>query len=175
MELADDGRLGLEVHGGVGIAPAAEHAQTLELVLLGFDPLAGEGAALGAEFLKRNLVLALAAAAVLLLDLPLDRQAVTVPAGDVVHVETEQEAAPDHEVLEDLVQRVADVDGPVGVGGAVMQHIEGGAGRLTGLAHGGEQVVPPPALQDLGLELGQATPHGEFGLRQEDGQAVVPA
>jgi hypothetical protein len=41
----------------------------------------GIGAAFGAEFLDRNLILVELLLAVLLLDLPLDRQAVAIPAG----------------------------------------------------------------------------------------------
>ncbi len=175
VELADDRRLGGEIHGGVWRAPASQHAQALELGLLLLDPLAGEGAALGAEFRQRDLVLALAPAAVLLLDLPLDRQAMAVPARRVVDVEAQQEPAPDHEILEDLVERVADVDGAVGVGRPVMQHEQRRAGGLASGADGGEEVVLVPALQDLGLELGQARAHGERGLGQEDGVAVVAA
>ena len=106
------------------MVPIAQHAQALELGALQVDPLAGEGAAAGAELGHRDLVLALALGADLLLDLPFDGQAVAVPAGRIVHVVAQGETGADDEVLEDLVQGVADVDGAVGVGRAVMQHIE---------------------------------------------------
>ena len=59
--------------------------------------------------------------AVLLLDLPLDRQAVAVPAGDVVGVVAGHLARAVDDVLVDLVQRGADMDVAVRVGRAVMQ------------------------------------------------------
>ena len=84
--------------------------------------LVGVFAAAGAELGLGDLVLAPALGAQLFLDLPLDRQAVAVPAGHVVDVVAEQEARADDEVLQGLLQRVADVDGAVGVGRAVVQH-----------------------------------------------------
>ncbi len=54
-------------------------------------------------------------------DLVLDRQAVAVPARHVGRVEAGQRLRADDDVLEDLVDRVADVDVAVGVGRAVVQ------------------------------------------------------
>ena len=51
----------------------------------------------------------------------LDRQAVAVPAGHVGRVEARHRLGLDHDVLQDLVDRVADVDVAVGVGRAVVQ------------------------------------------------------
>ncbi len=97
-----------------------------------------------------------------------------VPAGFIVHVEAQQEAAADNEVLQDLVQGVPDVDRAIGVGGPVVQHEQRRSGRLSRLTDPMEQVVAPPAIQDLRLKLGQAGAHGEWRLRQEDGGAIVP-
>jgi hypothetical protein len=176
VELGDDRGLGRVVHGGVAVPPVAEDAQALELDLLGLDPAASIFAAAGAEFLGRDLVLAAALGAELFLDLPLDRQAVTVPAGHVVDVVAQGEARADHEVLQRLVQGVADVDRAIGVGRAVVQHEQRGA---VGLALGADRAVQAlvgeggPALQDLGLLLGQATAHWERGVGKEDGFAIV--
>ena len=71
--------------------------------------------------IDRHRVLVLALGAVLLLDLPLDRQAVAVPARHVVGVVAEHLLAARHHVLEDLVERVPDMDVAVGVGRAVVQ------------------------------------------------------
>ena len=60
--------------------PVAENTEPLELLGLDIEPVGGEVAALLAELLDRNLVLVLALLAVLLLDLPFDGKAVTVPA-----------------------------------------------------------------------------------------------
>src|SRR3546814_5657263 len=63
--------------------PVAADAEALQLLALDVDPMLGVGAAFGAEFLDRNLVLVQLLLAILLLDLPLDGQAVAVPAGDI--------------------------------------------------------------------------------------------
>ncbi len=67
-------------------------------------------------------------AAELLVDLDLDGQAVAVPAGDVGGVEAGHGLGLDDEVLDALVERVAEVDGTVGVGRAVVQDVLGRAG-----------------------------------------------
>ncbi len=173
VEFRDDGRLGREVHGGVAVGEVAGDAQTQELVALQVDVLAGVFAAGGAELFLRDLVLAAPLGAELLLDLPLDRQAVAIPAGDVVDVIAQQEARTDHEVLQRLVQGVADVDVAIGVGRAVVQHIER---RLLGLTHSAQVAVQvAPLGQDFRLLLRQPAPHGEGGLGQEDGVAIVAA
>ena len=83
-DFARNRRLGPVRHGGVVIVPVAEHAQALELLALGVDPERGELPAFPAELQDRHRVLVPAVGAVVLLDLPFDRQAVAVPAGDVV-------------------------------------------------------------------------------------------
>jgi hypothetical protein len=65
-------------------------------------------------------VLVLALGAVLLLDLPFDRQAVAVPAGHVVGVVPASAASGRH-VLQDLVERVADMNVAIRIGRPVMQ------------------------------------------------------
>lgn len=50
-----------------------------------------------------------------------DGEAVAVPAGDVGAVVSSHELAPDDEVLERFVHEVTEVDGAVGVGGAVVE------------------------------------------------------
>ena len=74
------------VHRRVALAPVALDAEAAELGRLHRQPVLRIGAALGAEVQHRHRVLVLLGLAVLLLDLPLDRQAVAVPAGDVVGV-----------------------------------------------------------------------------------------
>src|SRR5438067_8911015 len=77
--------------------------------------------ALGAELADRHLVLVELLLAILLLDLPLDWQAVTVPAGHVGRILAEQGLRPHHHVLERVVERMADVDVAVGVGRPIME------------------------------------------------------
>src|SRR3546814_8320448 len=76
-------------------SPVADHAEALEFRGLDLHPLRGEIAALAAELQHRHRVLVLAGGAVLLLDLPLDRQAVAVPARHIVGVLAEHLVRPD--------------------------------------------------------------------------------
>ena len=174
QELADlggDRGLGRIVHGGVALAPGALDAETAKLRHLHREPVLGVGAALGAELQHRDRVLVLLGLAVLLLDLPLDRQAVAVPAGDVVGVVAGHLAGAVDDVLVDLVQRGADMDVAVRIGRAVVQD------EFRPPARGGTQAGPQvhllPAGEDLRLALRQVAAHREGGLRQEHGVAVV--
>src|SRR5262249_61732385 len=89
--LLGDDRLGIEAHGGIGVIPIALDAEALELLALHVEPMLGVGAALRAEADHRGGVrevgLSLALGAViLLLDLPLDGKAMTVPARHVARI-----------------------------------------------------------------------------------------
>ena len=173
VELRDDGRLARIVHGGVAVFPVADHPQAFETGHLDLDPVAGVLAAARAELGAGDLVLAPARSPQLLLDLPFDRQAVAVPAGPIVDVVAEREARADHEVLQRLLQGMADVDRAIGVGRAVVQHEQRRAGRLPGGAHGVVEIDPRPALQDLRFQPRQPRAHGKGRLGEEDGFAVV--
>ena len=170
-QLAHDHGLGLVGHGRVVVIPVAVDAQALELLALHADPVIGEGAALAAELADRHGVLVLVAGAILLLDLPFDRQAVAVPARHVVAVLAQHLLGAAHQVLQDLVERVADMEVAVGVGRAVMQHELGPALALGAQAL--EQAHVGPALQQLRLLLGQPGAHGEVGLGQKDAGFIV--
>src|SRR5690606_34807644 len=113
----------MKVHREIGIVPLADDAEALELLALDVDPVFGEAAAFGAKLAHRHRVLGLALRAVLFLDLPLDRQAVTVPAGNVARVPAEHLLRADDEILEDLVERVTDMEVAVGVGRAVVEDV----------------------------------------------------
>ena len=152
-------RLGGRRHRHVGVVPVALDAQALELLALDVHPLLRKGAALGDQLEDRHVLLALALGAVLLLDLPLDGQAVAVPARHVVGIEAQHLLAARHHVLQDLVERGADVDVAVGVGRAVVEDELGPP--LGSLPQAAVHAEPGPALQELGLQLGQARLHGE--------------
>jgi len=66
-----------------------------------------------------------------LLDLVLDRQAVTVPARRVARVEAGELARLDDHVFQDLVGRVTHVQGAVRVGRAVVQDEAGLSWRAS--------------------------------------------
>ena len=159
------------VQRGVALAPVALDAETAELCHLHRHPVLRIGAALGTEVEHRDRVLVLLRLAVLLLDLPLDRQAVAVPAGDVVGVVARHLAGAVDDVLVDLVQRGADMDVAVRIGRAVVQD------EFRPPARGGAQTRPQvhllPAREDLRLALRQVAAHRERCLRQEHGVAVV--
>ena len=168
-DLAGDLRLRVKAHGGVGMGPVAGDAQALEFLALGVEPALRIGAALPAEGDHGGAVgelgLGLALGAVIVfLDLPLDGQAVAVPARHIVRVLAQHGLRAADHVLEDLVQGVADVDVAIGVGGAVVQHEF--RPTASGLAHELVEVHRLPAGENLRLLLRQARAHGELGLRQ---------
>ena len=103
-ELGGDRRLRAVAHGHVGIVEIADHAEALELLRLDAHPVAREFPAFAAELDDRHGVLVLAFGAILLLDLPLDGQAVAVPAGHIIGIEAEHLVRAGDHVLQNLVQ-----------------------------------------------------------------------
>ncbi len=160
----------VEVQRLVRVVPIADHAQALEVAALQVDLLARVLAALLPEFDRVQLHADLAE---LLLDGDLDRQAVAIPARDVRCVEARQVLGLDDDVLEDLVDRMAQVDLAIGVRRAVMQHEGRAAGGMR--AQLGVQALVLPARQDPRLALGQVAAHREFRRRQLEGGFVVLA
>ena len=98
--------------------PVAEDAEADEIGLLQLDLARRISAAGGAEFGRADFG---ARFADLLLDFLLNRQAVAVPAGNVGAVKTEQMARFGDDIFQDFVERMADVNGAVGIGRAVVQ------------------------------------------------------
>ena len=170
-DLAGDLRLGVERHGGVGVVPVALDRETLELLALHVDPFLGESAAFAAEFDDRNVVLVLALRAVFLLDLPFDRKAVAVPARHIVRVEAEHPLRADHQILQDLVERVPDMDVAVGIGRAIVQHEAGTA--FLDLTQALVEFGFLPPLEELRLTLGQTRAHREIGLGKEKRLGII--
>jgi hypothetical protein len=171
QQLADDGGFGVVFHRQIRIGPVAHYAEPLELGLLHGHPFLGIGAAFGAELRDGDVVLVELLRAVRFLDLPLDRQAVAIPAGDVGRVLAHQRLAADDDVLQHLVHRVAHVDVAVRIRRAVMQDEPLAPEPLFA-----QPVVDAelrPALEDRRLLGGEARLHREVGLRQEDGVAVI--
>ena len=160
-EFLGDHRLGMIIHGDIGVWPVAGDAQTLELLALDVDPALGELAALLTEFDDRHRVLVLALLAVLLFDFPLDWQAVAIPARHIAAVKTHHLMRADDHVLDGLVQRMANVQMAVCIGGAVVQDE-----RLAAFLFA-QTIIDAdllPAFQPCGLALGQACAHGEIGF-----------
>ena len=169
LEGLDVSRVVLMVKREVRVVPVAQDAQALEALALQVDVLDGELVAQLADLRDARLVELLRAE--LLLDLVLDGLAVAVPTGDVGGlIALHRLVAVDH-VLGDLVHRVAQVDGTVGIRRTVVQHELLVA--LVLLEHELVDVVLLPALQALRLALRQGRPHGELGLGQVHGLLVL--
>ena len=170
-QLGRDHGFGAEIHRRVRTIPIADHAQALELLALHLDPFVGVGAAFLAEIDDRHLVLVLAGGPVFLLDAPFDRQAVAIPARHIGRVETGHLLRADDQVLQDLVERVADMEVAVGIGRAVMENELLPAFALFAQplvkAHAG------PARQMIGFALREFGPHRKIGLRQEQSFGIV--
>ena len=136
-----DAGLVVGVHGGVRGGPAAEDAEADELLALEVEVFLCVLAAGAADLDGIHFELF---AAELLVDFDLDGKAVAVPAGDVRGVEAGHGLGFDDEVFEGLVERVAEVNGAVGVGGAVVEDVAratGGGGADLGVEIG---VLPRP-------------------------------
>ncbi|MNF70748.1 hypothetical protein D3C84_526710 [compost metagenome] len=154
-----------EAHGLVGVGPVAQHAQANELGLLPFDLLAGVGPAQFAGLVAAQVL------AVGHFDLVFDRQAVAVPTRHIRRIEARQGLGADNHVLENLVDRMTDVNIAVGVRRAIVQDELWTA--LTNLAQLLVQANAVPALQSLRLALGQAGLHWEGGVRKIQSGFVV--
>ena len=167
-ERADLLRLVARVHRQVRVIPIAKYAQTLEVGALRLDLCRGECSAGGA---KTGGIELLARLAVFLLDRELDRQPMAVPARNVRRIAAIERARLDDDVLQDLVDRVAQVDHTVRIRRAIVQHeLRAAARRLADASVDAEFV---PALELRGLAPGQVRFHRKVGLRQIDGGLVV--
>ena len=107
------------------------------------------------------------------LDLPFDRQSVTVPAGDVVGFPPRHLMRADDNVLQRLVQRRADVNIAVGVRRAVVEDELGAA--LSAPAQFAVQILARPARKNFRLLLRQTGAHGEIRLRQIESARIIEA
>ncbi len=164
-------------HGEVGVLVIGEGEQALHLAALEFDILLGVGLARLAHgdasrvFGEFGEFGDLARGDEVGHDLGFDGQAVAVPAGDIGGVEALHGARADDEVLEALVEEVAQVDVAVGVGRAVMEDERLGA--LARFACAVVEVHRGPALEGGGLILHEVGLHGEGRLGQIERAAVV--
>ncbi len=159
-EQLDVARLVVGRKGEVRVVPVGVDAEPLEALSLHVDvlgrPRAAELAQLGQGRLRHPL------GPERLLDHVLDWLAVAVPTRDVGGEEAALRVALVHEVLEDLVEGVADVDGAVRIGRPVVQH-EGPA-VLVLFQHLPVDALPLPLLEPLRLVLREVPAHGEIGL-----------
>ena len=160
-EGADDVGLDGKIHREIRPAPVADHAKADEVLALPLDLRARVFAAGLAEFRGLDLNPRLAD---FFLDRMLDGQAVTIPARHIGRIVTAESPGFDDDVLENLVDRMADVDVAVGIGRSVMQNIFRPAAPL--LAQLAVEIDFLPMLQDLRLARCKAGLHGEIRLRE---------
>ena len=148
----------VEAHRAVRIVPIAEHAQTLEVGALQIDLFrcVGAGKTLG---LVDGKVLP-----VELFDLDFDRHAVAVPARNVGGLEAFERLFLEDDVLQDLVDGVAEVNRAVRIGRAVVQN------ELLRVAARIDNAVVNlsffPAANPRGFALGKVSSHREGRIRQ---------
>ena len=160
-----------EIHGRVAIRPITGDTKPDEFLPLYLQPMFGIGAAFGAEIQHRHRILVAALIAVFFFNLPFNRQAVAIPAGDVIRIIPRHLRGTIDHILQNFIQRMADMQIAIGIGRAIMQHE-----ALTPLGLGAEpfpQFQAVPACQRIGFALRQIAAHGKAGLRQEDGAAII--
>ena len=165
---AHDVGLAAEIHRQIGPLPIAEDAEPLEVAALTIDLSGGVLAAGDAKLGGADLVARLA---LFLLDLEFNRQTVTVPARHIGRVQTVERARFDDDVLEHLVDRMTDMNVPVGVGRAVVQ--DEGLGPGARGADTGVEIQRLPMLEHLGLALGEVGLHRKAGVGKIQGMLVV--
>jgi len=158
-ELRDGGGFIRIRHGQIGIVPLAENSQTFELRALDVDEFFGVHAAGAALFHLRQAGFL---AAQFLVDLVFDGQTVAVPPRHEHAVEAGHVLGLDDNVLDDFIERRAQMDVAVGVRRAVVQDIRRAAfGRRPDFA---VNIHFFPFFKHLRLALGQIGFHRKIGL-----------
>ncbi len=172
VELLEDLDVAGLVFGQIGevrVVPLAAHAQALEALALAIELL---GCVFAADLAEgggvdlRHLLFA-----ELLFHLVLDGKAVAVPTGNVRSVVAAHGLVLHDEVFEDLVEGMADMDGAVSVGRAVMQ--DEGLVVLVLFQNLCVNIDIVPILKALRFVLGQVRAHREVGARQIHGLLVA--
>src|SRR4029453_6954814 len=175
-QFAGDLRLSEKIHRRVGMRPVAHDPQPHELLSLHVEPVLGVCAAFmpecdhgaGIGQVRFRLV---PGAVVLFSDLPFDRKPMTVPSRHVVGIEPQHLLATRDHVLENLVQRMPDMDVAVRVGRPVVENE-----LLASFRRRAElrvKIIFLPARQDLRLALRQAGAHGKVSLRQKQRFRII--
>ena len=154
-----DGGFVLVGHGEVGTEPSAEDAEAFKLRPLKIDVLLGVFAAGTTDLDGIHVELF---AAELLVHFDFDGETVAVPAGDEGGVEAGHGFGLDDEIFYALVEGVAEMDGAVGVGWAVVQDVFGRAG--AGGADMAVEIFALPRGEAGGLVGRQVRLHGKAGL-----------
>ena len=162
LEDFDVGGLKARLERQIRMLPIAVDAKALEPLALNIDEALGPFATEFAHFGLRKFFHFLGAE--LLFHLVLDRLAMAVPARDVRGEITALGMRFDNEVLEDLVESMADVNRSVRIRRAVMQDER--LAIFVLLQNTVIDILLDPLLQALRLVLGQVRPHREVRLGQ---------
>jgi len=126
--------------------------------------MGGKVATLLAKFIDRHIILVLALGAVLFLDLPFNRQTVAIPARHIIAVKAAHLERAGDDVLEDLVERMANVQMTIGVRRSVVQHIF--LAVFCVFTQALIKIHLVPAGDNFRLFFRQTGPHGVVGFRQ---------
>ena len=156
----DRGHIAL-THRRVWVRPISEDFQSLELSALKVDVLLGVSPTHVAQFRDRHRTLVSLLLRELLLDAELDRQPMTVPARNIGGLKSDHVLVLDDDVLQDLVERVPNVNITVGIGRSVVQEELALLRGAVLLDHAFVHTIRDPLLHLLGLALGQLPSHRE--------------
>ena len=161
-----DGLIG-RLHGHIRIGPVAQNAQALEFPALDVEKFLRVLAAAFADRMSGQILFPVAQ---FHFHIMFDGQPVTVPAGHIGRGPAQQIARLDHNILENLVQRRAQMNMTVGIGRAVMQHIPPPFARS--FLHETIGVRLFPELQRLRFLLDKVRLHRKPGIRQIEGRFI---
>ncbi len=153
------------VHGDVWMIPVTDDAEALEFLALHVDLFPCIVAAGSAKLRIRDIFLFAFFLLELLLDLQLDRQTVAIPARNIGRIETHHGTRAHHNVLEHLIDRMADMNVTIGVGRTIVQ--DKFRRILTPRAQLPMNIRFIPLFQPFRLPLRQIAAHGEIGGREK--------
>ena len=162
-KLLGDFGFGFIGHCGVGRLPVPEHAKPLKFGRLHGQPMRCKIAAFLPEFSCRHGVFVFPFFTILLFDFPFDGQAMAIPAGHIIGVFAKHRLRAVDNILQNLVQRMADMQLSIGIRWAIMQHKFWRV--LARLAQLFIEINLLPALQNLWFLFRQSSPHGKIRTR----------
>ena len=108
-------------HRQIRIIPLAQHAEALEIAAMSIHISSSKFAAHAAEFLRRYASLF---PAQLFFHLGFNRQSVAIPSRHIRRSKTSHGFRFDHEIFQNFIQCLAQMNIPGGIRWPVMQHIE---------------------------------------------------
>src|SRR4029077_6966664 len=167
-ELTNDRGLIAGIHREIGMLPITQDAEPLKLLTLNRVKLLR---IIPAEFADSRSIERLFLVAKLFEHLMFDRQAMAIPPWHIRHLVACHRLRFDDDVFENLVQRVTDMNSAIGIGRAIVQHIQLPASpRLL------NPFVQPfllPQGKEFRLPLRQVRLHREIGFRQIECRLVI--